>query len=494
MNRSLEKLVIVIGAIVLLFSPALDLPFCFTNPAPLEIDSDFTFTSDIHEPIIVVSDNVVIDGNDYTLLGPGKSPEGTPAQSWTCGIIIEAKYGVTVKNLIIKDWDLGICLRSSRGCRLRSNSVNNCYFGFQLDDCSSNILTGNTAIQTDRGILLWSSSRNYIIGNTATANYFGFWLQDSSRNYLVANNGTNNERGFWLSGSTNNYLIGNTATNSLEDGFLLAGSNSNILIGNTAIGDDIIGRGFSLRNGANNNLLFGNTATHTPWQGFFLESSDSNVLSRNTAEACHQSYWLFDSSENLLSRNTAIDSVWRGYWLWNSSSNTLKNNTATYTFPYEDGSPIVDWDLIPTGFYLGPEIPDEDRIGSSENNIFAGNTVEDQWRGFVLQTGPHDNVLIENTASNNDIGFWLEDSPGNLIYHNNLIDNKAGAYDSSPANNDWHHPDLLEGNYWSDYLGTDDGSGTEKHAVTGDGIGDTSIPHPRSNFDYFPFVKKDGWI
>jgi parallel beta-helix repeat protein len=132
-------------------------------------------------------------------------------------------------------------------------------------------------------------------------------------------------------------------------------------------------------------------------------------------------------------------------------------------------------------------------VGSSNHNILAGNTVEDHWRGFVLKMGPHDNVFINNTATLNEIGFWLEDSSNNLIYHNNIIDNTAGAFDYTPADNDWYHPDFLEGNYWSDYSGADDGSGTGKHAVSGDGIGDTDLPHPGPDLDDYPYVDEESW-
>jgi hypothetical protein len=40
----------------------------------------------------------------------------------------------------------------------------------------------------------------------------------------------------------------------------------------------------------------------------------------------------------------------------------------------------------------------------------------------------------------------------------------------------------------------DDGSGTGRHAIAGDGIGDTNIPHPGANYDYYPFMNKSGWL
>jgi len=77
---------------------------------------------------------------------------------------------------------------------------------------------------------------------------------------------------------------------------------------------------------------------------------------------------------------------------------------------------------------------------------------------------------------------------GNLIYHNNFLDR---SFDLIPEQNDWHHPLLLEGNYWASYAGADDGSGIGKHA--GDGIGDTFVSHPSADFDDYPFMTPNGW-
>ncbi len=89
----------------------------------------------------------------------------------------------------------------------------------------------------------------------------------------------------------------------------------------------------------------------------------------------------------------------------------------------------------------------------------------------------------------------MYDSTNNLIFHNNLVNNNPDAEDDNPANNDWHHPLLLEGNYWSDYTGIDDGSGTGKHAIAGDGIGDTNLPYPADDeYDFYPFMEANGWL
>lgn len=69
----------------------------------LYINSDYTFTSNIHEPIVVTAKNIVIDGNGYTLQGPG----------YGIGIHLNIyswwePNNVIIKNVVIKNWTYGI--------------------------------------------------------------------------------------------------------------------------------------------------------------------------------------------------------------------------------------------------------------------------------------------------------------------------------------------------------------------------------------------------
>jgi parallel beta-helix repeat protein len=150
---------------------------------------------------------------------------------------------------------------------------------------------------------------------------------------------------------------------------------------------------------------------------------------------------------------------------------------------------------------------------SSLNNTIEANEVLNNMYGIRLTESSHKNKIIDNSASNCAYGItlyysnnnntikcnkvfhnWMgiscyHYSSNNTIYHNSIIDNTNQALDYGPVDNFWHHPDLLEGNYWSDYNGLDDGSGLGKHSIAGDGIGDTEIPHPITDFDFYPLVK-----
>lgn len=130
---------------------------------------------------------------------------------------------------------------------------------------------------------------------------------------------------------------------------------------------------------------------------------------------------------------------------------------------------------------------------SSSRNTLKDNTISNAyWGGLRFEWRSSDNIVTGNTVSNNGYGIHSHTySKNNVFYHNNIINNNV--FDWRPADNNWHHPDLLEGNYWSNYPGVDDGSGTGKHAIAGDGIGDTNIPWPSSGFDFYPFTRENGW-
>lgn len=130
----------------------------------------------------------------------------------------------------------------------------------------------------------------------------------------------------------------------------------------------------------------------------------------------------------------------------------------------------------------------------SITNEFENNSVSENSDTGILMRYSNSNDFVGNmVSSNGNYGLFLTYSNENLFYHNNLVNNGNNVYDDQPEMNLWNHPVLPEGNYWSDYTGMDDGSGTGTHAIAGDGTGDTAIPHPAPGFDYYPFMNESGW-
>jgi len=113
-----------------------------------------------------------------------------------------------------------------------------------------------------------------------------------------------------------------------------------------------------------------------------------------------------------------------------------------------------------------------DLSGTAMNTII-GNTVTSNVRGFYLGFNSSNNSISENTIMDNFQGIVLLGSCDNTIYHNNFVNNTEQAYDNGTSS--WDNG--YEGNYWSDYNGTD---------LDGDGIGNTFLPH--QGVDNYPLM------
>ncbi|PXF52663.1 MAG: hypothetical protein C4B56_04870 [Candidatus Methanophagaceae archaeon] len=135
------------------------------------------------------------------------------------------------------------------------------------------------------------------------------------------------------------------------------------------------------------------------------------------------------------------------------------------------------------------------QLWGSSNCELLNNVIESNNLGLYLLCTNTDNIVNNTIYMSTNYSIYLSQSWNNRIYHNNFIISGTGvgvnARDDRWDANYWSHPILLEGNYWSDYTGIDNGNGTGKHAISGDGIGDTKIPH---YYDYYPFMKKNGWV
>lgn len=128
-------------------------------------------------------------------------------------------------------------------------------------------------------------------------------------------------------------------------------------------------------------------------------------------------------------------------------------------------------------------------LDNSHSNTISDNTISDNWSKGILAFNCKLNTLSGNTISCNWIGIELSSlCRRNLIYHNNILHNELTQAIDIMAENHWYYPELLEGNYWSNYPGVDDGSGTGKHAIAGDLIGDTDIPWPEPYMDNYPLM------
>jgi len=91
----------------------------------------YTFTDNIYDSIVVERDNILLDGQGYTLQGSGGS--GT-------GITLSGRSNVTLRNIEINAYWHGVWLNSSSDNTVSGNNItSNSYYGVLLVSSSNNI-------------------------------------------------------------------------------------------------------------------------------------------------------------------------------------------------------------------------------------------------------------------------------------------------------------------------------------------------------------------
>ncbi|HYB68866.1 MAG TPA: NosD domain-containing protein [Candidatus Acidoferrales bacterium] len=367
-----------------------------------------------------------VDNVTYTFTGNISSPTYS-------GIVVERNNTVIDGNgFTLQGPDLqgvsGIELSSTHNVTIENANIKYFWCGVWLDSSVGNIISGNNvtnkaAVYRTYGIELGSSSNNMVYGNNMI-NYSGIELGSSSNNVVYGNNITNSN-GVELDFSSNNTVYGNSMTDS---GVWLYVSSNNAVCANNITGGSVE------VDGCSNNLVCRNNITSQffPMGSIELEGSSNNTISENT-----------------LANN------WVGVWLVDSSNNTVFENSVT-------GNAEIGIELT-----------------VSSNNTVVENTVANNYIGINLEyAGPG--------YQSNLTQLKLTYSSGNLIYHNNFINNTQQAIGG--WQNVWDNGYPSGGNYWSDYNGTDLYSGPYQNVTGSDGIGDTPYVIDVNNTDNYPLM------
>jgi len=425
----------------------------------------------------------------------------------------------------------GIYLLASSGNVLIGNTCDsNSVDGISLTQGSNentleaNILAGNL----NRGILVDDSSFNWLSGNLVTGSPVGFLLYNGQNNSLSENTfefltyDPSTEQsifGFHLSWCPNTLLSGNKITIPISvsagvhiASFYLQYCSDVTLIENTIeIEVSLFGSGashvygFIMLTCDDNELTENNVSlvfqgnVYGYYLGMHLEWSNRNTVSGNDISisasnppADFEAFCirLVECEDNTLLENSvlidATGHILSEIHLHSSDSNSVYDNTVTGG---QTGISLLDCEntIVSGNTADGCSVSGINLVDCIFTTI-SGNIAMHSPEGVRLMNSDH-STISGNTIWDCDWGMYLDWSSHNLIFHNNFIDNLVQAVDlHSEDGNYWYHPELLEGNYWSDYHGVDDGSGTGKHAIAGDLIGDTEIPWPGEGFDYYPFV------
>jgi len=366
----------------------------------------YTFTGNIYDSIIVERDNILINGANYTLQGPGTGP------GYTKGIAFSGRTNVTVKNMEIKVFYMGVHLYGTSNAIISRNNITNCEYGVYASKATNNTISTNNIINNEyHGILVEYSSNNNISGNTIIGSDLGFGLSDSVNVLLEENVIENNTCGFSFSGfelrhfahsiDTSNlvngkpfyylenqkdlainpvtypqvgYLVLINCTNATIQGLTLTSNGQGLLVVNSnvsrIIGNNVTdnGEGVALfqssLNSLDNNRIENNT-----FEGIALvSSSDNNTIHGNYIADCSWGVALLDSIDNRFYHNDFIDNT-QQVWIESSS----------YANVWDDGYPSGGnyWsDHNPLDIYSGSYQNEtgRDKIGDIPYVIDENNT------------------------------------------------------------------------------------------------------------------------
>jgi parallel beta-helix repeat protein len=322
----------------------------------------------------------------------------------------------------------------------------------------------------------WVNISGFTIQNGA--NYYnGMIMVGVEHCHIYDLSAINNWVGIYIESSNNNVIENCDFSNNNGSGIIVRYSDRNEFRNNTCNSNYYRGMAIGY---SNENLIENNTFTYNYWYGGLgISHSCSNIIKNNIVSYNHPNgpghgiFLTWYSNNNVIQNNTCLNNTWgvhMGVYCYENLiiSNTFSGNRNYGVFTQVDNS----------------------------NNIISSNTFSSNHGGILLSAYTLNTTINENYFigdRENYVIILKENCNNTAIFHNNFIKSGDIKVWDKGSNNYWYNTTLLEGNYWSNYTGLDDGSGTGKHTIDGDGIGDTKIPHPGPGFDFYPFMSESGW-
>jgi parallel beta-helix repeat protein len=225
---------------------------------------------------------------------------------------------------------------------------------------------------------------------------------------------------------------------------------SNVIVKNTHV--DNFDYGIYVENSLNI-LVTGNNITNNKYGIDLVSSSRDNSISRNYV-ANNEVFGirLYFCVENEILENNIINNNLSGILLYFSENSTLSENSIIAN----------EWGI--------------NLYGSGYNNL-SGNSITNNKIGLWFFGSSH-NKMVSNNITDSQRSMYLEmQAFDNMIYHNNVVNNVQQVFTDIDSVNVWDNGD--EGNYWSNYNGTDNDSNE---------IGDTPYVIDQNNQDNYPLM------
>jgi parallel beta-helix repeat protein len=347
---------------------------------------------------------------------------------------------LTIENLNLTNNLSGIVLAQTNNTILTNNTLANNWIGISVYDSTNNTLQDNNITNNGQGITLANSPNNTFKNNNLTANQQHIIISGGELTHFLQDMDMSNtvdaKLVHYITNQTGLTITQNTFPNT---GYLALVNCQNITVQNLTMQNNILLIAFSLDT--------------TIWQ---------NTISKGGISLQNVSYSNI-SANTLTDGDSAIS-------MSNSCNNTVRMNNVTQNNNH--------------GIFLE----------SSTGNLIINNSVAENKIGIELDASASNAIVGNNVAANEEYGIFLTNSNHNVIYHNNFINNAMPRWQAvcgnipSIADNVWDNGYPSGGNYWSDYDGADQESGTKQNATGCDAIGDISYDINFGQRDHYPLI------
>ena len=215
------------------------------------------------------------------------------------------------------------------------------------------------------------------------------------------------------------------------------------------------------------------------WGGSNTQNSGIEIVDCNN---CYIIYCSFtDDSVGVHLQNSSHDIISNCYFITDDIGIYLYDH---YNLVSSQSYNLIIYNIIQ---YNGNAITLSNR--ESSYNTIMGNNISFNGHGIYLVHSQYNVMRYNNLFDNENYGVEIKNYEGeyeyNTIHHNNFILNNGGdtqGCDNYDGWNYWYNPSQNQGNYWSDYNGTDN---------NGDGIGDTpyTIDGMSNLQDLYPLIR-----
>jgi len=401
-----------------------------------------------------------------------------------------------------------------------NNNITNCdlynnLYGIQIATCSNSKLRGNTIHDNvyDFGVTgttLAHFSQDIDPSNTVNGkpiyylnkvsnltldetNNFGYLGLVSCKNITAKNS---DAWGVMMMNTSYSTISNVTAHNGLNGIYVGIGSHNNNIINCDAYNNG--GYGISLDTSSYNNITNSNIYNNTNI-GFAMQHASYNKITNcnayNNSNAFGIDMWNYSNYNvviNCTSYNQAGGIVIASYSTNNQiiNCNAYNNKKSLYDRVGikiaigSNNNNIINCTAHHNGF---------DGIyfyyNSNNNDVINCSAYNNTRYGISLDVTSNNNNFINCTSNNNQYGIRIDYSTGNMIHHNNFVNNNISAIETTASSNTWDDGYPSGGNFWSDYNGVDEYSGPGQNISGSDGIGDTPYNISGGNHkDLYPLM------